>query len=225
MEKLVKALNKAQQEAVLQTKGPVMVIAGAGSGKTRVLTHRVAYMISQGIDPFNILALTFTNKAAREMQERITNMIGGSDAKSVWMGTFHSIFARILRADGHHLGYPANYTIYDTDDAKRLIRSIVKEMKLDNKTYPPGQVLHRISSAKSNLISHQEYNSNAELLNQDKMAGKPYIGEIFTRYNTRLKKSSAMDFDDLLFNMNILLRDFPEILYKYQKRFHYIMVF
>ncbi|MGM0613653.1 MAG: ATP-dependent helicase [Bacteroidota bacterium] len=224
MEKLIKALNQSQQEAVIQTKGPVMVIAGAGSGKTRVLTHRVAYMISQGIDPFNILALTFTNKAAREMQERITRMIGGSDAKSVWMGTFHSIFARILRADGHHLGYPSNYTIYDTDDAKRLIRSIVKEMKLDNKTYPPGQVLHRISSAKSNLISHQEYNNNAELMNQDKMAGKPYIGEIFTRYNTRLKKSSAMDFDDLLFNMNILLRDFPEILYKYQKRFHYIMV-
>lgn len=224
MEELLKALNSSQQEAVLQTKGPVMVIAGAGSGKTRVLTHRLAYMISQGIDPFNILALTFTNKAAREMQERITNMIGGSAAKSVWMGTFHSIFARILRADGHNLGYPHNYTIYDMDDAKRLVRSIVKEMKLDNKTYPPGQVLHRISSAKSNLMSHQDYNSNPELMNQDKMAGKPYIGEIFTRYNTRLKKSSAMDFDDLLFNMNVLLRDFPEILYKYQRRFQYIMV-
>lgn len=224
MEELIKALNESQQKAVRQIEGPVMVIAGAGSGKTRVLTHRVAYMIAKGIDPFNILALTFTNKAAREMQERITKMIGGSDAKSVWMGTFHSIFARILRAEGKHLGYPSNYTIYDTDDAKRLIRSIVKEMNLDPKTYTPGFVLHRISSAKSSLISHEDYLANAELMNQDKMAGKPYVGEIFKRYNLRLKKSSAMDFDDLLFNMNILLRDFPEVLYKYQQHFKYIMV-
>lgn len=217
-------MNKEQQKAVRQVEGPVMVVAGAGSGKTRVLTYRVAYMINQGVDPFNILALTFTNKAAREMQERITKMIGGSDAKSVWMGTFHSIFARVLRADGKYLGYPSNYTIYDTDDAKRLIRSIVKEMNLDPKTYTPGFVLHRISSAKSNLISHEAYNANVELMNQDKLAGKPYVGEIFKRYNLRLKKSSAMDFDDLLFNMNILLRDFPEVLYKYQQRFKYIMV-
>ncbi|MGM0647428.1 MAG: ATP-dependent helicase [Bacteroidota bacterium] len=224
MEEILKTLNHSQQEAVKQIEGPVMVLAGAGSGKTRVLTHRLAYMIQQGVDPFNILALTFTNKAAREMQGRITKMIGGSAAKSVWMGTFHSIFARILRADGKYLGYPSNYTIYDMDDAKRLIRSIVKEMNLDPKTYPPGQVLHRISSAKSNLLSHQEYNQNSELMSQDQMAGKPYIGEIFKRYNLRLKKSSAMDFDDLLFNMNILLRDFPEVLYKYQQRFKYIMV-
>ncbi len=224
MEELIRSLNKEQQKAVKQVEGPVMVVAGAGSGKTRVLTYRVAYMISKGVDPFNILALTFTNKAAREMQERITKMIGGSDAKSVWMGTFHSIFARLLRADGKYLGYPSNYTIYDTDDAKRLIRSIVKEMNLDPKTYTPGFVLHRISSAKSNLISHEAYNANVELMNQDKLAGKPYVGEIFRRYNLRLKKSSAMDFDDLLFNMNILLRDFPEVLYKYQQRFKYIMV-
>ncbi|MCF8331584.1 MAG: UvrD-helicase domain-containing protein [Bacteroidales bacterium] len=224
MEELIKTLNESQQAAVKQTEGPVMVIAGAGSGKTRVLTHRVAYMISKGIDPFHILALTFTNKAAREMQGRITKMIGGSHAKSVWMGTFHSIFARILRADGRHLGYPSNYTIYDMDDAKRLVRSIVKEMNLDPKTYTPGHVLHRISAAKSNLISHEQYNGNAELMNQDKMAGKPYIGDIYKRYNLRLKKSSAMDFDDLLFNMNLLLRDFPEVLYKYQQRFQYIMV-
>ncbi|MFO8055547.1 MAG: 3'-5' exonuclease [Bacteroidales bacterium] len=224
MNDILQNLNQTQQEAVKQTHGPVMVVAGAGSGKTRVLTYRVAYMIREGIDPFNILALTFTNKAAREMKGRISQMVGGSDAKSVWMGTFHSVFARVLRAEGKHLGYPSNYTIYDVDDAKRLIRSIVKDMNLDAKTYPPGQVLHRISSAKSNLISHQEYNTNTELTNQDRLAGKPYIGEIFTRYNRRLKKSAAMDFDDLLFNMNVLLRDFPEVLYKYQKRFKYILV-
>lgn len=224
MKKIIEQLNQSQQEAVTHVDGPMMVVAGAGSGKTRVLTYRVAYLIEQGADPFGILCLTFTNKAAREMKDRITGIVGGSNAKSVWMGTFHSVFARILRAEGKHLGYPANYTIYDTDDSKRLIRNIVKEMELDKKTYTANTVLHRISSAKSNLISAQEYNANPELTNQDKMAGKPYIGEIYNRYNLRLKKSAAMDFDDLLFNMNVLLRDFPKVLYKYQKRFKYILV-
>jgi DNA helicase-2/ATP-dependent DNA helicase PcrA len=217
-------LNDAQQAAVVNYQGPSMVIAGAGSGKTRVLTYRVAYLLQQGIDPFSILALTFTNKAAREMKERILQLVGSSDARSVWMGTFHSIFARVLRVDGHLLGYPSNYTIYDTDDSKSLIRSIIKEQGLDPKVYPAGNVLGRISSAKSNLLSPADYNSNFELTNQDKVSAKPMLGTLYTIYNMRCKKASAMDFDDLLFNMNLLLRDFPDILLKYQKKFHYILV-
>ena len=217
-------LNEAQQAAVVYYQGPSMVIAGAGSGKTRVLTYRVAYLLQQGIDPFSILALTFTNKAAREMKERILQLVGSTDARSVWMGTFHSIFARVLRVDGHLLGYPSNYTIYDTDDSKSLIRSIIKEQGLDPKVYPPGHVLGRISTAKSNLLSPAEYNANFELTNQDKVSVKPMLGQLYTVYNMRCKKASAMDFDDLLFNMNLLLRDFPDILLKYQKKFHYILV-
>jgi len=217
-------LNEAQQSAVVNYQGPSMVIAGAGSGKTRVLTYRVAYLLQQGIDPFSILALTFTNKAAREMKDRILQLVGSNDARSVWMGTFHSIFARVLRVDGHLLGYPSNYTIYDTDDSKSLIRSIIKEQGLDPKVYPPGHVLGRISSAKSNLMSPADYNANFELTNQDKVAAKPMLGQLYTIYNMRCKKASAMDFDDLLFNMNLLLRDFPDILLKYQKKFHYILV-
>jgi DNA helicase II / ATP-dependent DNA helicase PcrA len=217
-------LNEAQQQSVINYNGPAMVIAGAGSGKTRVLTYRVAYMLRQGVDPFNILALTFTNKAAREMKERIIKIVGSTDAKSVWMGTFHAIFARVLRIEGYHLGYPSNYTIYDTDDSKSLIRSILKELNLDPKIYPPGYVLGRISAAKSNLISAIEYNTNHELTNHDKLAGKPFIGNIYTIYSARCKKAFAMDFDDLLYNMNLLLRDFPEVLIKYQEKFKYILV-
>jgi DNA helicase-2/ATP-dependent DNA helicase PcrA len=217
-------LNKAQREAVLCTDGPVMVIAGAGSGKTRALTYRVAYLLSQGKDPFNILALTFTNKAAREMKERITKLVGSADAKNVWMGTFHSIFARILRVEGHRLGYPGNFTIYDTDDSKSLIRSIIKEQELDDKAYQVGYVLSRISNAKTNLISSREYIDNFEIVQHDKMAGKPRLGEVYSIYDQRLFRASAMDFDDLLFKMNILLRDFPEVLYKYQQLFEYILV-
>lgn len=224
MEDFVKHLNKPQQQAVTQTEGPVMVIAGAGSGKTRVLTYRVAYLLSVGVDPFNILALTFTNKAAREMKERIIKLIGGTEGKNVWMGTFHSIFARILRVEGHHLGYPQNYSIYDTDDTKRLIRSIIKEQNLDDKVYAPGYVMGRISSSKSSLISAEAYNQNLEIKAADESVGKPKIGTLYTIYQNRLKKASAMDFDDLLFNMYILLRDFPELLYKYQQRFKYILV-
>ena len=217
-------LNDAQREAVLNTEGPVMVIAGAGSGKTRALTYRVAYLLSIGIDPFNILALTFTNKAAREMKERITGLVGMADAKNVWMGTFHSIFARILRVEGHRLGYQSNYTIYDTDDSKSLLKSIIKEQELDEKIYPAAYVLKQISGAKTNLISAREYNEHYEIQQHDKMAGKPRLGEIYTQYDQRLFRSSAMDFDDLLFKMNVLLRDFPEVLYKYQQQFKYILV-
>jgi len=200
-----------------------MVIAGAGSGKTRVLTFRVAYLIQKGIDPFNILCLTFTNKAAREMKDRIVKLVG-HEAKNVWMGTFHSVFARILRSDGHLLGYPQNFTIYDSDDSKSLIRNIVKEMELDAKEYAANHVLSRISAAKSNLINAQDYNTNADIIEQDKQARKPFIGRIYTRYQARLFKSGAMDFDDLLFNTNILLRDHDEVLYKYQDKFRYILV-
>jgi DNA helicase-2/ATP-dependent DNA helicase PcrA len=223
VKEILDSLNEAQRAAVVHTKGPVMVIAGAGSGKTRVLTYRIAYLLEKGADPFNILALTFTNKAAREMKERITKLVGG-DARNVWMGTFHSIFARVLRVDGHLLGYPSNFTIYDTDDSKSLVKGILKEMGLDAKVYEPNYILHRISSSKSNLLSAEEYASNAEIMMQDKAAGKPLTSEVFIKYTHKLKRNSAMDFDDLLYNMNILLRDFPEILYKYQLKFRYILV-
>ena len=224
MKNLLDDLNEVQKESVINYSGPAMVIAGAGSGKTRVLTYRVAYMLQQGIDPFNILALTFTNKAAREMKERIYNLVGSTEAKSVWMGTFHAIFARVLRVEGHHLGYPSNFTIYDTDDSKSLVRSILKDLGLDAKIYPTGYVLGRISSAKSNLLSAQDYNANHELMSQDKMAAKPFIGNIYSMYTARCRRALAMDFDDLLFNMNLLLRDFPDVLLKYQKKFQYILV-
>lgn len=217
-------LNEVQREAVCCTEGPVMVIAGAGSGKTRVLTYRVAHLLSKGVDPFNILALTFTNKAAREMKERITHLVGFADSKNVWMGTFHSIFARILRVEGHRLGYPNNFTIYDTEDSKSLIKSIIKEQELDDKAYQPGYVLGRISNAKTNLITARDYNDNFDIVQHDKMAGKPRLGEIYTLYDQRLFRSSAMDFDDLLFKMNVMLRDFPEVLYKYQQQFKYVLV-
>lgn len=217
-------LNDAQRQAVVHTEGPSMVIAGAGSGKTRVLTYRVAHLLQQGVDPFAVLALTFTNKAAREMKDRIVTLVGSSDARNVWMGTFHSIFARVLRIDGHLLGYPSNFTIYDTDDSKSLLRTIVKEHNLDPKVYQPGWLLGRISAAKSNLLSDAEYNQNPELIESDARSGKPLTGKIFTAYNTRCRKASAMDFDDLLFNMNLILRDFPEILLKYQSKFRYVLV-
>jgi len=217
-------LNDAQKQAVICSDGPVMVIAGAGSGKTRVLTYRIAYMLNQGIDPFNILALTFTNKAAREMKSRIMDLVGSTEGRNVWMGTFHSIFARILRIEGHRLGYPSNFTIYDTDDSKSVIKGILKDLNLDAKQYPPGSVLARISQAKANLISAAEYNASGQILTEDNTAQKPMLGEIYTYYEARCFKAGAMDFDDLLFKMNILLRDFPEVLYKYQNKFKYILV-
>jgi DNA helicase-2/ATP-dependent DNA helicase PcrA len=221
---LLKELNEAQQLAVTSSDGPVMVIAGAGSGKTRVLTYRVAYLLEQGVDPFNILALTFTNKAAKEMKERVIGLVGSQEARNVWMGTFHSVFARILRVEGHLLGYPSNFTIYDTDDSKSLIKTILKDLSLDPKIYVPGAILSRISSAKSNLISAEEYKANSAIEEQDRIANRPQTGEIFLHFKTRCFKAAAMDFDDLLFNMNLLLRDFPEVLFKYQQKFRYILV-
>jgi len=217
-------LNNEQRQAVEAIEGPVMVIAGAGSGKTRVLTYRVAHLLNQGVDPFNILALTFTNKAAREMKERIIKLVGSADAKNVWMGTFHSIFARVLRSEAQRIGYPTNFTIYDTDDSKRLIKNIIKEMNANDKVYTPNYVLNRISAAKTNLITAAAYNQAEELLLQDKMAGKPHIGEMYKVYQQRLFKASAMDFDDLLLNTYNLLKDFPEVLLKYQHKFQFILV-
>lgn len=221
---ILSKLNKEQRLAVEHTDGPTMVIAGAGSGKTRVLTYKIAHLINKGVTPHNILSLTFTNKAAREMKERVEQLIGGTEARYVWMGTFHSIFARILRAEAEHIGYNSQFTIYDTDDSKSLLKKIVKNLNLDEKDYKISTVLARISSAKSNLISHIDYNNNAELKQADLNARKPRIGDIYTSYQERLRRSSAMDFDDLLFNTNVLLRDHPKVLLKYQRRFKYILV-
>ena len=223
MSELLDQLNEQQREAAACTEGPVMIIAGAGSGKTRTLTYRIAHLINLGVDPFHILALTFTNKAAAEMKERIIKLVG-SEARNIWMGTFHSVFARILRSEAERLGYIRTFTIYDTDDSKSAIKQIVKNLNLDPKTYSPGTVLNRISMAKSNLLSPEDYANNPEIQQTDKDAHRPLIGEIYKLYNQRLRNSMAMDFDDLLFNMNILLRDFPDVLLKYQNRFKYIMV-
>ena len=224
-ERILSELNEQQQVAVTQTEGPVMVLAGAGSGKTRVLTYRIAYMMAvHNINPYRILALTFTNKAAAEMRERIVQLVGGEMAKAVTMGTFHSVFYRILRAEAERIGYSTNITIYDTDDSKSLIKSIIKEMGLDPKQYTPGFVLNRISMAKSSLLSAQEYADNPDIQAADRMSNKPLISQIFAKYNDRLHKSNAMDFDDLLYYMNVLLRDSPEALFKYQNRFTYILV-
>ena len=205
------------------TEGPVMIIAGAGSGKTRTLTYRIAYLVEQGVDPFHILALTFTNKAAGEMKERIIKLVG-PEARNLWMGTFHSVFARLLRSDGSKLGYTNSFTIYDTDDSKAAIKQIVKQLNLDPKAYKPSYVMGRISMAKSNLIGPKEYQENPEIYQTDIDAKRPAIGTIYQMYDQRLHNSNAMDFDDLLYNMNILLRDFPDVLLKYQQRFQYIMV-
>jgi len=221
---ILNGLNSPQKEAVTTVEGPVMVIAGAGSGKTKALTHRIAYMIQEGINPFSIMALTFTNKAAKEMKDRIMKLVDPHAARNVWMGTFHSIFARILRIEAQHLGFTPDFTIYDTDDSKQLINAILKERELDTKAYPAKYILHRISMAKSALYTPEDYCNNFEIQQQDVRANKPLIGEIFKTYNNRLQRANAMDFDDILFYTNVLLRDFPEILYKYQQRFEYILV-
>ncbi len=224
MDSLFDGLNKEQQLAVKKTEGPVMVIAGAGSGKTRVLTYRIAYLLQLGVDPFNILALTFTNKAAKEMKNRIGDLVGFQSARNVWMGTFHAVFARILRSEAEKLGFPSNFTIYDTDDSKNLIKTVVKEGNLDPKIYQASYILGRISAAKNNLISAPGYNQNEDYMQDDKKAGKPYLGQIYSIYQKRLTQSAAMDFDDLLFKTNVLLRDFPDVLYKYQQKFKYVLV-
>ena len=224
MSTYLKNLNESQRAAVLHKDGPMIIIAGAGSGKTRVLTYRIAHLMNQKIDPFNILALTFTNKAAREMKNRIAEVVGSSEAKNLWMGTFHSVFARILRSEGHNLGYPSNFTIYDTQDAVRLLSSIIKEMQLDKDKYKPKQVLSRISSFKNSLVTVKAYFNNPELVEADKMAHRPKMGEIYHQYVERCFKAGAMDFDDLLLRTNELLTRFPAVLAKYQDRFKYILV-
>ncbi len=216
-------LNEPQQQAVLHTEGPVMIIAGAGSGKTRVLTVRLAHLIRQGADPFSILSLTFTNKAAREMRSRIEALVGHA-ARSLWMGTFHSVFARILRMEADRLGYPKNFTIYDSDDSKSLIKSIVKEMNLDEKVYKPGMVLGRISMCKNNLIDANAYRQNEDNLQQDKAANRTKFMDIFAAYTDRCFRAGAMDFDDILINTYKLLRDHVDVCHKWQHRFKYIMV-
>ncbi|MGB5191170.1 ATP-dependent helicase [Robiginitalea sp.] len=217
-------LNEAQRAPVLHKDGPLMVIAGAGSGKTRVLTYRIAHLMQQGVDPFNILALTFTNKAAREMKKRIAELVGGSEAKNLWMGTFHSVFARLLRFDGDRLGYPSNFTIYDTQDSQRLISAIIREMGLDKDVYKYKQIQQRISSYKNSLITVKAYFQNPELQEADAMSKRPRLGEIYRNYVDRCFKAGAMDFDDLLLRTNELLTRFPEVLMKYQDRFRYILV-
>ena len=216
-------LNPPQKEGVVNTEGPTMIIAGAGSGKTRVLTYRIAHLMNNGVDPFNILSLTFTNKAAKEMRTRIESVVG-SDARNLWMGTFHSVFARILRSEADRLGYPGNFTILDADDSKSLIKTIVKELQLDDKIYKPNVVFNRISGAKNRLISWQEYNRNPIYKSDDESNMKPKLGEIYKTYCERCFKSGAMDFDDLLYNTNVLFRDHLDILNKYQHKFHYVMV-
>ncbi len=222
--KYIEELNEAQKLAVLQKEGPMIIIAGAGSGKTRVLTYRIAHLMQSGIDPFNILSLTFTNKAAREMKSRISNVVGQSESKNLWMGTFHSVFARILRSESEKLGFPSNFTIYDTQDSVRLISAIIKEFNLEKDKYKPKQVLGRISQFKNSLITVRAYFQNPELLESDKMTGRPKIGSIYKEYVDRCFKAGAMDFDDLLLRTNELLTRFPEVLAKYQDRFRYILV-
>ncbi len=224
MSSFLEELNEAQKAPVLHKDGPLMVIAGAGSGKTRVLTYRIAHLMAQGVDSFNILALTFTNKAAREMKKRIAEIVGSSEAKNLWMGTFHSVFAKLLRFDGDKLGFPSNFTIYDTQDSQRLIASIIKEMGLDKDVYKYKQIQNRISSYKNSLITVKAYFQNSELIEADAMSKRPRLGDIYQNYVDRCFKAGAMDFDDLLLRTNELLNRHPSVLAKYQDRFRYILV-
>lgn len=223
-EKELNRLNVPQRAAVLQKEGPIIVIAGAGSGKTRVLTYRIANLMRQGVDAFHILALTFTNKAANEMKKRIADIVGNSEAKNLWMGTFHSVFAKILRFEADKLGYPQNFTIYDTQDSQRLINGIIKEKELDKDVYKYKQIQQRISSLKNNLITVRAYFNNPELVENDAIRKQPRFGEIYQEYVERCFKAGAMDFDDLLLKTNELLNVYPEVLAKYQNRFQYILV-
>lgn len=220
----LEGLNETQRAAVENTEGPTLVIAGAGSGKTRVLTYRIAHLLNKKVVPYKILALTFTNKAAREMKERIANIVDKDLAKGIWMGTFHSSFAKILRYEAESLGYKSNFTIYDSQDSKSLLRTIIKELRLDDKIYKANDVLSRISSAKNNLVTAKAYSTNSNIQKADSMSKKPMISEIYLRYEKRCKQADAMDFDDLLLQTNILFRDHPDILAKYQAKFRYILV-
>lgn len=223
MESILAELNEEQRKAVEHINGPSLIIAGAGSGKTRVLTTRIAYLVYKGIDPFNILALTFTNKAAKEMRHRIQSIIG-PEAKNLWMGTFHSVFARILRVEATKIGYPSNFTIYDTDDSKNLLKNIIKEEELDPKLYKPGFVLNRISSAKNSFIKPKQYIENEEIMSEDYASGRPKLGELYIKYTQRCFKAGALDFDDLLLKTYELLNQFPDVVNKYQHFFKYILI-
>lgn len=224
MEEYLNQLNESQRAAVTYTEGTSLVIAGAGSGKTRVLTYKIAYLLKKGVPPYAILALTFTNKAAREMKERIATVVGEQTARRLWMGTFHSIFSRILRSEAQYIGYPAQFTIYDATDSKSLLKAIIKEMQLDDKTYRPGMVQSRISNAKNALITWRAYEQNRELIDIDTKGKVPLIREIYKRYQLRCQQAGAMDFDDLLLQTNILFRDHPDVLAKYRGFFQYILV-
>ncbi len=224
MENYLKELNDAQKNAVCSTDGPNLVIAGAGSGKTKVLTYRIAYLLNKGIDPRSILALTFTNKAATEMKERVAHLINPSLAYKLSMGTFHSVFARVLRKEGERLGYTPNFTIYDSSDSKSLVKSIIKDLNLDDSAYKPAQIHSRISYAKNHLVTPGAYYSNSQIQEQDRRSKRPRIADIYKLYFMRCKKADAMDFDDLLLNLNILFRDCPEVLKHYQDYYQYLLV-
>lgn len=217
-------LNEQQKEAVLHIDGPLMIVAGAGSGKTKVLTTRIAHLMAQGVDAFNILALTFTNKAAKEMKERVEKILGNSEARNLYIGTFHSVFARILRGEAHRLGYPNSFTIYDTDDAKSVVKTVINEMNLDDKQYKPASVYNRISGAKNALVGPVEYAADYYLQQEDLRGNRPAIAQIFDAYVKRCYKNGAMDFDDLLLKMYELLKAYPEALSKYQRKFKYILI-
>lgn len=224
MHEYLKELNEAQREAVENISGPALIVAGAGSGKTRVLTYRIAHLLNNGAKPYTILALTFTNKAAKSMKERIRALIGSDVANYLWMGTFHSVFAKILRVEAELIGYTSKYTIYDTLDSRSLIKSIIKEMNLDHEVYKPNDIHGRISGAKNNLITPDVYSTNTQIMKTDRESKKPEIANIYKAYVSRCKKADAMDFDDILVNMNVLIRDFPDVLEKYQRKFKYILV-
>lgn len=224
MKEYLNQLNESQREAVTYCEGPSLVIAGAGSGKTRVLTYKIAYLLKQGLAPYSILALTFTNKAAREMKDRIASITGEQTARRLWMGTFHSIFSRILRKEAERIGYPSNFTIYDTADSKSLLKSIIKEMQLDDKVYRIGGIQSRISNAKNALVTSKAYEQNKELIESDMNAKMPLMRDIYARYQSRCFQAGAMDFDDLLLQTNILFRDHPDVLEKYRNHFQYVLV-
>lgn len=224
MEKYLEELNESQRKAVVYLDGPALVIAGAGSGKTRVLTYKIAWLLKQGFAPHRILALTFTNKAAREMKERIAGIVGEETARRLWMGTFHSIFSRILRREAERLGFTSNFTIYDATDSKNLIKSIIKEMQLDDKVYRPGMIQSRISNAKNSLITYKAYEQNKQLIEDDLRNKIPLVRDIYARYQNRCLQAGAMDFDDLLLQTNLLFRDHPDVLEKYRDYFQYVLV-
>ncbi|MBX9890948.1 MAG: UvrD-helicase domain-containing protein [Chitinophagaceae bacterium] len=224
MQNILQGLNEPQREAVLHMNGPLMIVAGAGSGKTKVLTTRIAHLMSQGVDAFRILALTFTNKAAAEMKERIERILGNNDARNLYIGTFHSVFARILRGEANRIGYPNNFTIYDTDDSRSVLKTVINELNLDDKHYKPNVVHNRISQAKNALVGPAEYATDYYIQQEDMRANRPAIAQIYQAYAARCFKNGAMDFDDLLLKMYELLKDFPEVLHKYQHKFQYILI-